>query len=89
MPRAHYHQTPIDLDLYMFIKKIELKKVNVKFQLEVGHWASRNDLARSQDLRNNNQMLVPKFMNNLQQALRNNTWPRYLTNQNYKSRFKR
>jgi hypothetical protein len=65
MPRAHYHQTPINLDLYMFIKKIELKKVNVKFQLEVGHWASRNDLARSQDLRNNNQNVGTKIYEQL------------------------
>ncbi len=49
----------------MFIKKIELKKVNVKFQLEVGHWASRNDLARSQDLRNNNQNVGTKIYEQL------------------------
>jgi hypothetical protein len=65
MPRAHYHRTPIDLDLHLLIKKIELKKVNVKFQLKVGHWASRNDLARSQDLRNNNQSVDTKIYEQL------------------------
>jgi hypothetical protein len=44
----------------MFIKKIELK-----FQLEVGRWASRNDLARSQDLRNNNQNVGTKIYEQL------------------------
>jgi len=68
MPRAHYHQTPRDLDLYMFIKKIDIDikdMLNVKFQLEVEHWASRNDLEDHKIYEIIIKMLVPKFMNNL------------------------
>jgi hypothetical protein len=37
-------QTLLDLDLYPSINKRKLKSVDVKYQAEVGYWASPNCL---------------------------------------------
>ncbi len=34
-------------------------------------------------------MFCPKFLNSLQQPLKDNSWPTHSTNQNYKMRFHR
>ncbi len=43
-------RTPLDLDLYLFINKRELKNVDAKYEEEVGYWASSNHVQNYKDI---------------------------------------
>jgi hypothetical protein len=49
----------------------------------VGYLASKNNVQKYKVYAIVIHMFDPNFMNNLKQALRDNTWPIELTNQNY------
>ncbi len=85
----HSCQTPTNLDLYPPMEKNQLKRVNAKFQVEVGYWASRNGLQDYKMYGIIIKIFTPKFLNNLPQPIRNNPWRMHPINQNYKMRFQK
>jgi hypothetical protein len=36
--------TPQDLNLYLIVKKKEMKSINVEYQVQVRYWATKNHL---------------------------------------------
>ncbi len=63
----HSCQIPMDLNLYPPLGKKELMGVDVKLQLTVGYWASRNGLHDDKIYRTIIKMFIPKSMSNLPQ----------------------
>ncbi len=83
----HYCQTPLNLDLYLFVTKVELKSVDAKFQAEVGYQAFTNQLQNYKIYGIMIKMFMLEFLSSLPQPLGDNQWPAHLTNQNFRTIF--
>jgi len=78
-------RTLVNLDLYPPIDPNELVRVDAKYKQKVGHWASSNRLQKYKIYANVIHMFIPNFLNSLQQAPKDNPWPKWLTNRKYKT----
>jgi hypothetical protein len=82
-------QTPCDLDLYLVLKKKEMKSIDVEYQVQVRYWIARNQLQDYRICATMICMFDEDFFNNLLKLLVDNQWPTHRTNQNYKTQLLR
>lgn len=59
-------RTIVDLNLYPPIGPNELVRVDARYKLKVGHWASSNRLQKYKIYANVIHMFIPNFINSLQ-----------------------
>ncbi len=43
-------ETPLDLDLYLAMDQRQMKAIDVKYNVRVGYWTSRNNVQRIQSI---------------------------------------
>jgi hypothetical protein len=79
-------QTPQDLDLYLVVKKKEMKSIDAEYQVEVRYWIARNHLQDYKICATMICMFDEDFCNSSLKLPVDNSWPAHLTNQNYKTR---
>jgi hypothetical protein len=65
-------KTPWDLDLYPTVDHIQMKVINVDYNVKMGYWASKNNLKKYKVYVTMIRMFNLKFVNNLRQALGDN-----------------
>jgi hypothetical protein len=82
-------QTPQDLDLYLVVKKKEMKSINAKYQIQVRYWIAMNHLQDYKICPTMIYMFDKDFFNSLLKLLVDNPWSAHSTNQNYKTQLLR
>jgi hypothetical protein len=78
-------KTPRDLDLYPVVDHSKMKVIDANYIVRIGYWALRNNVQEYKVYVTMIWMFDSDFVNNMQQALRDNPWLVELANRNYRT----